>query len=433
MRWTSLPGYARSRQEADEISRRRPLAPLRRSSGPQVERRWLCAAAWCAKADPAIEGHGGSAQTVYVCAALLVDFELTREEAWPILLAWNRTCSPPWEISDLERRMDWAEAQNRVRGRLANAPRPQTAEERLFASITIIWPRRPAARPNNEIDVSDVLTATTPPEDDPRPTHPTTRSAERRPFCEHPVPIFQTHRTKARAQDLHAPCRKWNCLGCGPRKREHFQATVRFHFHQFEADAENAGRCLWRSIVPADQWERVTAFFRRRHVNYARLKDQATGDFEGDYFTVFSTEAAPGCDFTALSPHEAAEQFCAIVASMPSNITVSHLYSSSRDWALLADERKKDENWDTHGACGSRHRLKEVLRRRGIAWWMVAIPGRFWSANAMQFDLPRYLIDAIKFDMSDDGWNMPSEINAFGPRRQTAAHILTDEEIFLSG
>ena len=49
---------------------------------------------------PAIEGSGGHATTVQACRAGH-DFDLPESVFWPMLLQWNRNCSPPWTDEQL--------------------------------------------------------------------------------------------------------------------------------------------------------------------------------------------------------------------------------------------------------------------------------------------------------------------------------------------
>ena len=69
---------------------------------------------------PGIEGEHGSDQTFKVAAVLVIDFDLSDTEAWPILEEWNQRCQPPWSENDLRRKL--SEARKRgtgIRGRLA--------------------------------------------------------------------------------------------------------------------------------------------------------------------------------------------------------------------------------------------------------------------------------------------------------------------------
>lgn len=55
---------------------------------------------------PAVDGDAGGLHTVQAGALLTHDFALTDdEEAWPLLLEWNETCAPPWELEDLRERL----------------------------------------------------------------------------------------------------------------------------------------------------------------------------------------------------------------------------------------------------------------------------------------------------------------------------------------
>ncbi|WP_395856563.1 VapE domain-containing protein [Cystobacter fuscus] len=50
------------------------------------------------KHGPAVDGDAGGLHTVQAAAILTHDFALTDEEAWPLLVEWNETCQPPWEL-----------------------------------------------------------------------------------------------------------------------------------------------------------------------------------------------------------------------------------------------------------------------------------------------------------------------------------------------
>jgi hypothetical protein len=78
-------------------------------------------------------GHGGHDQTFKAARALVNDFAMSREQALPLLLVWNQTnAKPPWDQSDLERKLDEAiakgETPSRPRGCLLNGDR----DGRLF-------------------------------------------------------------------------------------------------------------------------------------------------------------------------------------------------------------------------------------------------------------------------------------------------------------
>lgn len=54
---------------------------------------------------PAIEGEGGDEHTFIAAAILVHDFALTDDEAWPLAVEWNATCSPPWSLDDLSAKL----------------------------------------------------------------------------------------------------------------------------------------------------------------------------------------------------------------------------------------------------------------------------------------------------------------------------------------
>jgi hypothetical protein len=53
------------------------------------------ARAHLAKLDPAVEGKGGDRQTYFAACLLVLDYQLSPEEALPLLLEYNGRCDPP--------------------------------------------------------------------------------------------------------------------------------------------------------------------------------------------------------------------------------------------------------------------------------------------------------------------------------------------------
>lgn len=71
---------------------------------------------------PAVEGSGGDEHTFRAAAILTHDFALTDDEAWPLLVAWNATCQPPWSTDDLAAKLaNGAKYGSKARG-CARAP-----------------------------------------------------------------------------------------------------------------------------------------------------------------------------------------------------------------------------------------------------------------------------------------------------------------------
>ncbi len=63
------------------------------------------ARAYLERCPGAIEGQGGDQDTYRICSVLVNDFALSETEAWPLLLAWNAWCVPPWHERDLRTKL----------------------------------------------------------------------------------------------------------------------------------------------------------------------------------------------------------------------------------------------------------------------------------------------------------------------------------------
>jgi hypothetical protein len=71
------------------------------------------------KMPDAVEGQGGDLDTYKVACVLVLDFDMTIDEAWPILQEWNQShCDPPWDDQRLRRKLEEANKQGSERGRL---------------------------------------------------------------------------------------------------------------------------------------------------------------------------------------------------------------------------------------------------------------------------------------------------------------------------
>lgn len=62
------------------------------------------ARAYVARIDPAIENHGGDAQT-FIVACKLVEFGLSQADASTVLSEYNQRCQPPWDEKGLKRKL----------------------------------------------------------------------------------------------------------------------------------------------------------------------------------------------------------------------------------------------------------------------------------------------------------------------------------------
>lgn len=67
---------------------------------------------YLSRADPAIEGQGGSQTCFRVACALVHGFSLTDDEAMEAISDWNATCSPPWSDKELRHKLSDARKHN---------------------------------------------------------------------------------------------------------------------------------------------------------------------------------------------------------------------------------------------------------------------------------------------------------------------------------
>ena len=67
---------------------------------------------YVAKMKPAISGQGGHNRTFAVACRLVRDFNLTIEQAWPIMLEFNTRCEPPWNEVELLHKLEDAAKRN---------------------------------------------------------------------------------------------------------------------------------------------------------------------------------------------------------------------------------------------------------------------------------------------------------------------------------
>ena len=83
------------------------------SSEPSVAER---ARHYLRRVPGAVSGQFGHDATFAAACVLVIDFNLSPDEAWPIFAEWNQTCNPPWSDCDLRRKLDEANKQSGERG-----------------------------------------------------------------------------------------------------------------------------------------------------------------------------------------------------------------------------------------------------------------------------------------------------------------------------
>ncbi|MDI1312106.1 hypothetical protein [Prosthecobacter sp.] len=84
------------------------------------------ASAYLAKMPASVSGQGGDAAAFSAAVALVRGFDLSEEEALPLLSHWNKDCRPPWRENDLRHKLHWAARSTKVpAGCLLEAEWPQ--------------------------------------------------------------------------------------------------------------------------------------------------------------------------------------------------------------------------------------------------------------------------------------------------------------------
>lgn len=73
---------------------------------PTLER----ASAYLARMPVSVSGQGGHAAAFAAAVALIKGFNLSQEEAFPLLASWNQGCLPPWTESELRHKLRSAAA-----------------------------------------------------------------------------------------------------------------------------------------------------------------------------------------------------------------------------------------------------------------------------------------------------------------------------------
>src|SRR5437763_726333 len=74
----------------------RPVEPIE-DADVMVRR----ARAYIAHVEGAISGQRGHDRTMRMAGILIQKFGLSIEQAWPLILEWNRQCEPPWSEREL--------------------------------------------------------------------------------------------------------------------------------------------------------------------------------------------------------------------------------------------------------------------------------------------------------------------------------------------
>ncbi len=102
------PKPSKAKQEMVDETPAEEVMPAERSPIPTGEA-VRQARAYLARMEPAVEGRGGDGQTFRAACVLVHDFDLSPEEALPVLQEWNERCQPPWTTRELKRKLEFAD------------------------------------------------------------------------------------------------------------------------------------------------------------------------------------------------------------------------------------------------------------------------------------------------------------------------------------
>lgn len=124
------------------------------------------AATHVATMDAAISGNGGHNATFAVAIALIHGFNLSEDEAWPILLDYNKRCKPPWTEKELRHKLEGADNLTRhsqPRGYLRDAPSAKPAKPAKPLRLRVVtWQERVAEIAKRKTQITDAPEACEP-------------------------------------------------------------------------------------------------------------------------------------------------------------------------------------------------------------------------------------------------------------------------------
>ncbi|MCA9054445.1 MAG: hypothetical protein KDA75_11440, partial [Planctomycetaceae bacterium] len=111
-----------------------PAAPPPRSAasgGRKQKSVFDRAQKYLAKLPAAVSGEGGHSATFRAACALVLGFDLSPDDAYPLLMEWNQThCEPPWDEHELRHKLQDADKKEGERGYLLNQRRNNGGQQR---------------------------------------------------------------------------------------------------------------------------------------------------------------------------------------------------------------------------------------------------------------------------------------------------------------
>jgi hypothetical protein len=114
---------------------------------------------WLSNQKPAISGQKGHDRTFAVACGLVQGFDLTAEEALPVLEYWNENCEPPWTEAALMHKLqdaDKAES-NKPRGYLLKKYYKKNQKARTEEEIASVDWSKAIYLPTSGIDLTKAI------------------------------------------------------------------------------------------------------------------------------------------------------------------------------------------------------------------------------------------------------------------------------------
>ncbi|MFZ5828805.1 MAG: hypothetical protein ACOY3P_01890, partial [Planctomycetota bacterium] len=105
---------------------------------------------------PAVSGQGGHNVTFHAACSLVLGFQLSPEDAYPLLAAWNERCQPPWSERELWHKLRQADAKTDTRGYLLNGSGQQNGTPVNLGGLLEL-PEPEVETPEPEIEMPDCV------------------------------------------------------------------------------------------------------------------------------------------------------------------------------------------------------------------------------------------------------------------------------------
>jgi len=198
------------------------------------------------------------------------------------------------------------------------------------------------------------------------------------------------------------PGRRWDCPSCGPRRREHYKATMRHWLSQKQViTGATFDLDLYTAIVPVADWPRIASSIRIKKGSFFKVDHLAVGSIRGGSLRIVSTVRTSHCEWLPVTPGEAIEIVCKCIDAMPNDIRV-RVWWSSRNWKLLPDHPERETQWERVGRLRpSWTAIREVLDAWGLTLKRVRGAGRFWEWTGYQAVYPPGAWEDLRSDLDD--------------------------------